>query len=369
MRIGSLYQQITRDICKSINKGEIKPGQKIPSVSDLKNQYGVSHITALRVYKELSEGNYIISKRGQGYFVRETNSLKQAKFIGAVGSFIRPLREYRADDNYFNDINFGIQTECCKRRINLISSHCITPLNRYSPGEAALDDMRRAMLEMADSVDGFLIDERIPDNIIESVINAASKPVVIINRTSSLPVDVVTPPNREGMTKGLEMAFKLGYDRFLVCRPGTRTTNSIERFEAVMSFAKGKNINAENIVIIDDCSINRLEDTVVAFAAAIKKLNSNGKLLLVSLTDSVGRMLANWLKENMNMQAGNDFGLLSFDGFGIAKIEKPEITTICSNPEAMGALAVDLLLNRLSPECSPPKNWTPEVNISFGETL
>ena len=46
----TIYQQIAQDIKKAIDSREMKAGDKIPSVSELRKHYQVSHITALRVY-------------------------------------------------------------------------------------------------------------------------------------------------------------------------------------------------------------------------------------------------------------------------------------------------------------------------------
>ena len=47
----TIYQQIAQDIKKAIDSREMKAGDKIPSVSELRKHYQVSHITVLRAIR------------------------------------------------------------------------------------------------------------------------------------------------------------------------------------------------------------------------------------------------------------------------------------------------------------------------------
>jgi DNA-binding GntR family transcriptional regulator len=101
-----LYLTITRAIKEQIDCGALAPGSRIPSVSELRSQYGVSHITARRVYRELLAMNCICGKRGTGYMVAQGRDGGNI-FFGRIGNFLRPLRPVNPNDNYFNTINFA----------------------------------------------------------------------------------------------------------------------------------------------------------------------------------------------------------------------------------------------------------------------
>ena len=365
----SMYQKITDDIKGAVDYGILKPGDKVPSVSALKGKYGVSHITALRVYKELSDLNYVQQKRGCGYFVRSNKELKRPSFTGNIGCFIRPLRGYTNTDNYFNDINLGIQTEICNRHVNMFTSHTVISLNRPPVSDASLEHIVDAMLEVADNVDGYLVDERIPDDMLQKVLRSVGKPMVIINRLSKLSVDTVTPPNREGMLKGLDTAVRMGYDSFIYCNPGIEQTNFMERLAAFKSFIADHSIAGSRTLIVEDCCINPLSETLKSLEEGIKQLKPQGKILIVAGVDPIGRECLGWLP-TINLRPGKDIGVLSTDGFGYTNFKKPEMTSISSKPEQIGAMSVDLLLQRISSEIhASPQNYSPEATFSFGETI
>jgi DNA-binding LacI/PurR family transcriptional regulator len=364
-----LYKRITGDIKGLIDAGSLSPGAKIPSVNILKDRYGVSHITAMKVYQELSKDNYVTQKRGRGYFVRDAESFKQVKRTGNIGIFIRPLREYCLEDNYFNDINGGIQAASCEQRLNLLSSHSTLPLNHPPVNRAALEHIAKAMLECADEIDGYLVDERIPDEIIAPIQSQTGKPMVILNRLTGLAIDSVTPPNRQGVKQALGIALRMGYSQFIFTRPGNRVSNNIDRYETFIQFLKDSGIPENSFRIVDDCSILPGEVSLKRVRTAINELKGKGQLLLFCCGDTFARSCCNMLIEE-NLIPGKDVGLLSGDGFGYSKRFKPEIAALQSQPFEMGKLAVKALISRLSPDnFNSPRNITPEPTFTFGETL
>jgi DNA-binding LacI/PurR family transcriptional regulator len=364
-----LYKRITGDIKGLIDGGSLMPGAKIPSVNILRGKYGVSHITAMKVYQELSKDNYVTHRRGRGYFVRDFESFKQVKRTGNIGNFIRPLREYCLEDNYFNDINSGIQTVSCEQRLNLLASHTTLPLNYVPVNSAALEHIGKAMLDCATEVDGYLVDERIPDEIISPVLTATGKPMVIINRLTNLAIDSITPPNRQGVRQALDIALRMGYSQFILTLPGNQQSNNFERHQAFMDFIEAAGISEDNYQIVDDCSILSHEVTLKQVMRAVIQQMKRGRLLIFCCNDTYSRKCCEMLLK-ANLTLGEDVGLLSGDGFGISKRFDPKIAAVQSQPFEMGKLAVKALISRLSPDnFNSPHNITPEPTFTLGETL
>jgi GntR family transcriptional regulator len=70
-----IYQQIIQRICAQILRGELKPGDKLPSVVDAAMQYKVNHNTIFRVYSELVRQEIAATRRGEGTFVTENQAV------------------------------------------------------------------------------------------------------------------------------------------------------------------------------------------------------------------------------------------------------------------------------------------------------
>ena len=66
-----IYLQVIDDIRRRLVLGELRPGEKMPSVRDLALQYEINPNTAARVYKEMESMNLCFTKRGLGTFITE----------------------------------------------------------------------------------------------------------------------------------------------------------------------------------------------------------------------------------------------------------------------------------------------------------
>ena len=64
-----LYQQIKGLILQSLQSGEWKPGEAIPSEMDLAARYRVSQGTVRKAIDELSTDNLVVRRQGKGTFV------------------------------------------------------------------------------------------------------------------------------------------------------------------------------------------------------------------------------------------------------------------------------------------------------------
>jgi len=68
------YKQIIEAIHQKIKTGELKKGDKIPSLNLLRHQYGLSQDTVLTAYNELKSKGIITSQVGKGYFIQNENT-------------------------------------------------------------------------------------------------------------------------------------------------------------------------------------------------------------------------------------------------------------------------------------------------------
>lgn len=69
-----LYEQIARQIKNSILKGELSPGEQLPSIRALAKELQISVITTNRAYEELEKEGFIESVTGKGSYVAGQSS-------------------------------------------------------------------------------------------------------------------------------------------------------------------------------------------------------------------------------------------------------------------------------------------------------
>ncbi|MDI2587959.1 GntR family transcriptional regulator [Psychrobacillus sp. NEAU-3TGS] len=90
-----IYQQLIDRITGEIIRGNVKPGEKLPSVREYAVEVGVNANTMQRVYKELEMMGISETKRGQGTFVTDNETrlqqLRDEVKEGLVESFLNSI--------------------------------------------------------------------------------------------------------------------------------------------------------------------------------------------------------------------------------------------------------------------------------------
>lgn len=99
-----IYLQVIRELQKKMIKGELKPGDKMPSNRELAVLYKVNQNTAARIYREMESEGYCYTKRGIGTFVSEEESmfenLKKEMAEEVLHNFMREMKDlgFKKDD-------------------------------------------------------------------------------------------------------------------------------------------------------------------------------------------------------------------------------------------------------------------------------
>ena len=69
-----LYKQIVHDLVSRIESGVYSEGDKLPTETELMEEYGVSRITVRSAIKELEDADIVERTRGKGTFVTTTRN-------------------------------------------------------------------------------------------------------------------------------------------------------------------------------------------------------------------------------------------------------------------------------------------------------
>jgi GntR family transcriptional regulator len=92
-----IYLQMIRRICRQVVRGELKAGEKLPSVREMAVQIGVNPNTVQRVYTELERLMIAETRRGLGSFITEDEfrlkQLREDLKSEQIGSFIKDMQE------------------------------------------------------------------------------------------------------------------------------------------------------------------------------------------------------------------------------------------------------------------------------------
>jgi DNA-binding transcriptional regulator YhcF (GntR family) len=63
------YRQIIENVQRGIERGELSLGDRLPSITEICRQYGLSRDTAVKAYDQLESQGVVEARHGQGFFV------------------------------------------------------------------------------------------------------------------------------------------------------------------------------------------------------------------------------------------------------------------------------------------------------------
>lgn len=90
-----IYQQIIEEFKRAVARGELVPGDRIPSQRDLATEARVNPNTVQRAYREMEWLGLVETLRGQGTFIARSpellQSLREDMARAAVDRFIRDM--------------------------------------------------------------------------------------------------------------------------------------------------------------------------------------------------------------------------------------------------------------------------------------
>lgn len=84
-----IYLQVADDIKQRIVKGEILPGNRLPSTAELALAYKINPNTVQRIYRELELQGVCYTKRGVGTYIVDDENLTQNLKNNLVSNLIK----------------------------------------------------------------------------------------------------------------------------------------------------------------------------------------------------------------------------------------------------------------------------------------
>lgn len=97
-----IYHQIIEFVKKSVALGELKAGDKLPSVREMSQALGVNPNTLQRAYGELERLEVTYTKRGMGSYIKEDekgiDKLREEMANEIVSKFLNDMKSIGIDE-------------------------------------------------------------------------------------------------------------------------------------------------------------------------------------------------------------------------------------------------------------------------------
>ena len=101
-RSASRSSKVAEEIRESIDRGELKPSDRLPPERRLAEQFGVSRVTIRRALAKLSEDGLIFTYQGSGNYVQRSRSMPTKNVFETA----RPLE--------LMDVRFALEPHICR---------------------------------------------------------------------------------------------------------------------------------------------------------------------------------------------------------------------------------------------------------------
>ncbi|WP_026753403.1 GntR family transcriptional regulator [Sediminibacter sp. Hel_I_10] len=318
------YKQIVASIEAAVTNGELKKGDKLPSLNSIKMRYALSRDTVLMAYNELKTRGIVQSVVGKGYYLAsESITIKQSVFLlfdefnsfkeDLYNSFIENLGNDIQVDIFFHHFDEAIFSKLIYGSMGRYSHYVIMPAN-IEKAHLVIDKLPK------DSV--YVLDQTYPElstyasiyqNFERDIVKGLSELLNYINAYKKM----VLVYSEDVQPKGILSGFKA------FCK-----THNLS-YEVVNSIKDRTPVDGEVYVLLDDRSLIRI----------IKKMKEQHLVL------------------------AKNIGIVSYNETMLKEIVEGGITTISTNFNHMGGRLAEMIINKEYQQIENPSNVIVRASI------
>ncbi len=299
------YKQIIYSIEKTIEEGNLKKDERLPSINKVCLEFSLSRDTVLQAYEELKKRGIIYAILGKGYYIKSTEvRIKQRIFLlfeelnifkeDLYNSFLENIGKEVQVDIFFHHFNLHVFQKLINDSNGNYTKYIIMPTNLV--GAAAI-------IETLPVNEVYILDQTNPE--------LKSYPAVFQNHLKDI---------YNGLVKGKSRLTK--YEKLIMIFPGFREPLGMKiGFE---NFCKDFAFDYEIITEFKNKEIKKGEVYVIPSDRDLVQVIEKAKLQALKL--------------------GDDYGIVSYNETPLKKIVENGITTISTDFEAMGKILAQMIL-------------------------
>lgn len=163
------YKQIVQSVITDIERGVLKNGDQLPSISELSVEYYLARDTVEKAYRELRERGFITSVQGKGYYVQaaDTKKLKILLIFNKLSSykkiiyysFLNTLGDKATVDLQIHHYNASHFQDIIEKNLGKYNYYVVMP--HFTQDTDKVDYTK--VLEMIPSNELVLLDKDVPD--------------------------------------------------------------------------------------------------------------------------------------------------------------------------------------------------------------
>ncbi|WEV38911.1 GntR family transcriptional regulator [Lactobacillus sp. ESL0680] len=311
------YLTIKETLKKEITFGHFQINQKLPTETELMQQFNKSRYAVRKALTELQNEHLIYKVQGSGMFIQDWNKKWQvnpeSKTIGLICTHIA--------DYIFPKIISQIDNEISEKEYSLLLAN-----THNQPSKE-----RESLIKMLDSqVAGLIIEpsesaKTSPNLDIYKRIAKSKIPLLFINAEySKLNFPSITNDDKKAETELIKYLLKLGHQRILGIFQ-VDDLQGVHRMDGFVEAYQETNSNLSNSSIIMYNSHDPFQAISKKIAFYLK--DSQKPTAIACYNDSLALLVLDMLKK-MQLKVPEDISLVGFDDFDSAAYLTPSLTTM-----------------------------------------
>jgi len=141
------YKQIVQSVITDIERGMLRKGDQLPSISEMSEEYYLARDTVEKAYRELRERGFITSVQGKGYYVqsKEATKIKILMVLNKLSSykkiiyyaFLEALGDQATVDLHIHHYNTSLFQEIMEKNLGKYNYYVIMPHFTQDTDDAA----------------------------------------------------------------------------------------------------------------------------------------------------------------------------------------------------------------------------------------
>lgn len=321
------YANIYQDLRLAILRGEYAPNDRLPSENAVALKYGVSRITSKRALNELAAADLVYRVRGGGTYVKPHRSTTQRKLL-----LVLPFTDTTAFGNYRGGIDQTLKGTTWQ--LQLMANETF---------------LQQDPTTLVHAVAGVIY---YPQNLATELpllmaLHAQRLPLVVLDkRPAALAVPSVISDNVAGGRLACQHLQQLGHRRiaFLAETPFWQTFTGTVSDRFMGYFNQLQENPTDPHLALRWAQALQADVDVVRLQAYLKAQQITA---LIAENDVVALRIMRQLRA-VDAAALQSLAIVGFDNLPAAAAETPALTTVVQDFNALGAQAVEALLDQIN---------------------
>lgn len=333
------YRIIINSLSEKIEKGMYKPGEKLPSESQLTEEFSTSRITVTRALKELELKEIIFRIKGKGSFVSEITRTRnkiisliiphKEDFFSGGQQYVRSVYKYCNQAGYLCSVHYSEQSSG-KERIILeeLIGHNVAGVILYPINSRNIDSISRLLI--------------------------SGCPIVLLDRKlEEIDIPVVESDNLNGAYNIIRYMISRGHRRIAFIGE-LDSYSAKERYKGYCRALYDNKIPIDREIVISRYSESEHQDKQSILnqekaAEIAEKLTvlKEPVTALFCINDYVAFRITEAL-QSLDKKIPEDISLCGFDNLHYFPEQKLELATVEQDFSKIGRKSVDLMIKLIN---------------------